>query len=208
VNTSGAAHPDALGSARDRLASEERPSRRREDEDLLAAIAAALQGPAPTPIPATEATNPAERWRATGGALTGPSAYTDAAKAASVFIDGPANSASGTESRLVARIDTPQMGSVCVVVDRSAAGIKVSLAVDDAATAQHAQAERAALVQALESVGLTVASVSVTRIGDGGITFAQVRDAHEAQSLGASDDGEAAEGKPEGRARRRLNLVG
>jgi hypothetical protein len=206
MNTSGAAHPEALASALDRLPSEERSQRRREDEDLLAAIAAALQNPAPS-IPSAEATNPAERWRATGGALTGPGTHTDAAQAASVCSEGSSDGAPTTESRLVARIDTPQMGSVCVVVDRSDAGMRVWLAVDDAATAQVAHAERAALVQALESVGLTVASVSVTRIGDGGITFAQVRDAHEA-GFGASDDGEAAEGKPEGRARRRLNLVG
>jgi hypothetical protein len=205
VNTGGT----TLGPTHDALAgvgeSPEPSHRSREQEELLAAIAAALQGqPAASPAPATDSTTPAERWRQSGGALTGTATHIDGAATPSISTSGPET----TESRLVARIETPGMGSVCVVVDRSESGMKVWLGMDDASAVQNAQAERVALVHALEAAGLTVASVSVTRLGDGGITFAQVRDAHEAQVFGASDGSETAEGKPDARSRRRLNLVG
>ena len=209
MNASGAGQPEGLTSLREAPVPE--PSRHtREEEQLLAAIAAALQAQAATQpnqpaLPASgEAAVPAERWRQSGGALTGPSAHIDASDAASTSGPGTA----GTESRLVARVETPGMGSVCVVVDRSASGMRVWLGMDSGAAVDHVSAERGLLVRALEAVGLTVASVSVSRVADGGISFAQVRDAHEAQLFGASDGSETAEGKPEARSRRRLNLVG
>jgi hypothetical protein len=199
--TLGPTH-DALGAVGESPVSSHRS---REQEELLAAIAAALQGQGTaSPAPVTDSTTPAERWRQSGGALTGSATHIDGAPAPSMSTAGPET----TESRLVARIETPGMGSVCVVVDRSESGMKVWLGMDDASAVQNAQAERVALVHALEAAGLMVASVSVTRLGEGGITFAQVRDAHEAQVFGASDGGETAEGKPEARSRRRLNLVG
>jgi hypothetical protein len=209
VNTGGATlgpTAEAVGNLADD-ASHGSARHSREEEELLAAIAAALQARAAQPlepIQSWQAGGPAEAWRHSGGALTGTAAHIDGAEAPSMSSPGSET----TESRLVARIETPGLGSVCVVVDRSESGMKVVLAMDDAAAVRNAQADQAALVHALEAVGITVASVSVTRIGDGGISFAQVRDAHEARMFGASDAGEAAEGKPEGRFRRRLNLVG
>jgi hypothetical protein len=206
MNTSGAGQPDGLTSLREGSPAPEPSRRSREEEELLVAITAALHAQAatqPTP-PKREATDPAERWRQSGGALTGPLAHIDAPDEAS----GSASAGPCTESRLVARVETAGMGSVCVVVDRSESGMKVWLGMDNSAAVQHASAERGLLVRALEAVGLTVASVSVTRIGDGGISFAQVRDAHDAQIFGASDGSETAEGKPYARSRRRLNLVG
>ena len=207
MNTSGAGQPDGLTSLRDASPLPEPSRHSREEEELLAAITAALKTQSiaiPAPLDDGEAAGPAERWRQTGGALTGTSAHTEAPDVATT--SGP--SGSDTESRLVARVETPGMGSVCVVVDRCESGMKVWLGMDNGSAVDHANAERDALVRALEAVGLTVASVSVARIGNGGISFAQVRDAHEARYFGASEGSETAEGKPKARSRRRLNLVG
>jgi len=206
MNTSGASQPDAVLGLRDIDVAAEPPRRTREEEDLLAAIAAALhaQAPAPTPAEAPGVTDPAERWRQSGGALTGTTEHIDTATTGGPSPNGEAI----TDSRLVARLDAPGLGSVCVVVDRSESGLRVWLGLDDGVAAQNAQAGRAELVRALETAGLTVASVSVTRMTNGGITFAQVRDAHETQVFGTSDDSERADGKPDARSRRRLNLVG
>ena len=210
MNTSGAGQPDGLVGGvtglRDLGALPEPQRRTREEEDLLAAIAAALQArmPAPTMASIQGVTDPAERWRQSGGALTGTTEHIDAAPAGAP----PPGGEIGADSRLVARIDAPGLGSVCIVVDRSESGLKVWLGMDDGAAAQNALAGRAELVRALETAGLTVASVSVTRMTKGGITFAQVRDAHEAELFGNSDGSERAEGKPDARSRRRLNLVG
>jgi hypothetical protein len=210
MNTGGAAHPEGVLGLRDiGEISEPSEKSRERDEVLLAAIAAALQGQPATPadpippLPARTDGLMAERWRQSGGALTGVAAPTDAATEVSTS----SSTGAAEESRLVARIETPGMGTVCVVVDRSESGMKVVLAMNDASAVENANAERAALVQALEAIGLTVASVSVQRLEDGGISFAHVRDAHEARMFAASD-GETTDGKPEGHKRRRLNLIG
>jgi len=214
MNTGGAAQPEGLTGLRDLGDLPETSDKSRDrDEVLLAAIAAALGQPATqtAPIlPASSAENDglvAERWRQTGGALTGTSAHTDTAEAASVSSSASSFAGGVEESRLVARLETPGLGTVCVVVDRSESGMNVVLAMNDASAFQDASAQRAALVQALEAVGLTVASVSVQRLGDAGISFAHVRDSHEAR-MSAASDGETPDGKTEGRFRRRLNLVG
>jgi hypothetical protein len=207
MNAGGAGQPESLTNRRESCDEvQERRSRSREDDELLAALAAALNGhAAPTnPQAVAPTADLAERWRPTGGALTGPSTHIDAANAS----PGVDSAGPGTESRLVARIETPEMGTICVVVDRSESGMKVVLAIDHVGAARYAEAESPALVRALESVGLAVASVSVTPLTGSGITFAQVRDAIEVPDSAASADGETSEGKPQGRSRRRLNLVG
>ncbi len=67
------------------------------------------------------------------------------------------------ENRMIVRVDGGDLGEVALLVDRKAGAIRVTISAADAGAQAALGLERAGLMRALQSHGITVDSVNVVR---------------------------------------------
>ena len=173
-------------------------------------VGAQLSALAPTAI-APSAAEEAGAWHpgagdltpATGSNLTEPGAATGAVKAANAAADDH-------ENRMIVRVDGGDLGEVALLVDRKAGAIRVTISAADAGAEAALGLERASLMRALQSHGITVDSVNVVRANNFGTVLAPIRSSvtQRTRETPASE----AESKDDEQTRRRLarklNLIG
>jgi len=191
---------------------EPRPERTPQSElDAWAATLASTLSQQMPPPRALAPPPPAEPWRATVGALTPGSDATpggpDAARAQSAHA-----AAGGTEETNHERVHlsthVAELGEINVVVDRSQAGIRVVIGVEDAHAATLMDPERLRLQGALVAAGVGVDSIRVVQLDRRGTLLASSKGSVTRTSQHQTD---AANGDsdPKKRSRgRKVNLVG
>lgn len=165
-------------------------------------VAAARQLPKPS------VKEPTNEQRADAGDLTPQGAKNLPAHGASKgALHGSGEGDGRDENRMVVRVDGGDLGEVAMTVDRKDGAIRVTISAADAAAEAVLGLERVALMQALQSHGITVDSVNVVRVGNSGTVPAPrsvaTRRARE------SADAESTEGDRERRKQsRKLNIIG
>ena len=135
----------------------------------------------------------ADSWRASAGPMTPARVTSDEAAA--------------PDGRIVAQVQTEALGPIRLVVERTKSGVSVVVGVRDEAALAAIETHRAGLEQALVAAGLSVASVTVARIGDDGTDLAHVgagsANAADSQEVGSSEESPARQ-----TGKRRLNTLG
>ena len=113
-----------------------------------------------------------------------------------------------SENRMIVRVDGGDLGEVALVVDRKDGAIRVTISAADAGAEAALGLERAGLMAALQSHGITVDSVNVVRANNFGTVLAPTRSNAAQRTREAGE----AESKDDEHARRRLarklNLIG
>lgn len=118
-----------------------------------------------------------------------------------------ARSASGVVARLATSVDVGSLGKVSFSVDRSDAGVRVVMEVENEHAAQAVEAERLNLLRTLRAAGLTVLAFRVLIRDATGITLAQSSTKSNARSDSASDEIEKRDSESD-RKHRRVRFVG
>ncbi|MEI9936946.1 MAG: flagellar hook-length control protein FliK [Pseudomonadota bacterium] len=112
------------------------------------------------------------------------------------------------ENRMIVRVDGGDLGEVALLVDRKAGAIRVTISAADAGAEAALGLERASLMRALQSHGITVDSVNVVRSNNFGTVLAPIRSSATQRTPEANE----AEAKDDEQTRRRLarklNLIG
>ncbi|MEO8905652.1 MAG: flagellar hook-length control protein FliK [Polyangiaceae bacterium] len=148
-------------------------------------------------------------WHSGAGDLTPSNALqgssTGAVGGATV---GEGGTADPSENRMIVRVDGGDLGEVALVVDRKDGAIRVTISAADAGAEAALGLERAGLMAALQSHGITVDSVNVVRANNFGTVLAPTRSNAAPRTREATE----AESKDDEHARRRLarklNLIG
>ena len=179
---------------------------------LVGAQLSLLAPPAIAPS-ASGASGPSEAgaWHPSAGDLTpgagGRLTESGAANGSAETADGPVDS---NENRVIVRVDGGDLGEVALVVDRKAGAIRVTISAADAGAEAALGLERASLMRALQSHGISVDSVNVVRVNNFGTVLAPTRSSP-TQRTGAARATEA-DSKDDEQTRRRqarkLNLIG
>jgi hypothetical protein len=159
--------------------------------------------------PKVIASEPTTAWHPGGGDLT---LATGSRLTASGAQTGPvptlAEGADPSENRLIIRVDGGDLGEVALVVDRKEGAIRVTIGAADAGAEAALVLERAGLMRALQSQGITVDSVNVVRSNNFGTVLAPLGSKATQRNREAGE----AESKDDEHARRRLarklNLIG
>jgi hypothetical protein len=154
------------------------------------------------------ASEPTTGWRAGAGDMTPRDANVLPAQSGSVGVLGAGSeAAAATENRMIVRVDGGILGEVALIVDRNQGAIRVTISAQDAAAEAALGSERALLMQALQSHGITVDSVDVVRANNVGTLPAQrsvaTRRARDLAQAESKDDEHARR-----RLSRKLNLIG
>lgn len=149
-----------------------------------------------------------EAWRPSVGALTPGSNSTsssqNAAQAPSVIGAGVGDDGTPNIERLHLSTHVPDLGEVSVMVDRSAAGVRVVIGVADAQAATLIDPERLRLQGALMAAGVGVDSIRVVQLDRRGTLLALSKPSVSRTPNHHQDDQER-----DKRARgRKLNFVG
>jgi hypothetical protein len=162
---------------------------------------------------AGEASSP-NTWRTSDSALTPEAASAQTGEGpktapgnAAASGSGEAGGSGGDGARLALSVDAGELGELSLVVDRTKAGIRVTIGVSDASALQAVGPERAALERALSATGLSIDSVRVVAQNAGGTVLAP---SQKARSLDPAQRGEQ-KPEPENARRRnarKLNLIG
>jgi len=127
---------------------------------------------------------------------------------------GPLASGSGegdaSENRLIVRVDGGDLGEVALLVDRKEGAIRVTISAADAGAEAALGLERAALIRALESHGISVDSVNVVRANNFGTALAPVRSSatHRTREAQAAEPESTDDEHARRRLARKLNLIG
>jgi hypothetical protein len=129
-------------------------------------------------------------WRASDEVLTRKSPEACAAVApAPTETDGSAP----TADRVVLSVNTADLGELSLVLDRTPAGVRVVIGVDDARSAEVMRPEREALLARLANNGVRVTSVQIVGRRELGTVLAQARgndgsrDATPEETVGSHD---------------------
>lgn len=148
-------------------------------------------------------------WHSGAGDLTPSNASLGSAVGPSA--DAPLGAGGGAESseeRMIVRVDGGDLGEVALVVDRKQGAIRVTISAADAGAEAALGLERAGLLAALQSQGITVDSVNVVRANNFGTVLAPTR----SNATQRTREANSAESKDDEHARRRLarklNLIG
>ena len=161
-------------------------------------------------IPAPSVSEPPSGWHSGAGDMTpanGASGVPSGAAAGSASGNGEA--ADPSENRMIVRVDGGDLGEVALLVDRKDGAIRVTISAADAGAEAALGLERAGLMAALQSHGITVDSVNVVRANNFGTVLAPTRSnatptsAREATEAESKDDEQVRR-----RLARKLNLVG
>jgi len=171
------------------------------------ALALGTQLAAPVRVPGVS--EPTSDWRASAGDLTpAVNAQTTLETAHASGAGSAQDAPSDTENRMIVRVDGGDLGEVALVVDRRHGAIRVTINAADAGAEAALGLERAALIRALESHGITVDSVNVVRGNNFGTvvaprTTATNRTRESSESESTSEDEHLRR-----RNARKLNLIG
>jgi Flagellar hook-length control protein FliK len=157
---------------------------------------------------ATGAAPSTSGWRAGAGDMTpGGANRLPAQNAAPAAAGSAGDSGDASENRMVVRVDGGNLGEIALCVDRKDGAIRVTIGAANPAAEAALVMEREGLLQALQSQGISVDSVSVVRAGDFGTL-----PAHPSGATQRSRDAAQAESKDDDRERRRLsrklNVIG
>jgi len=169
---------------------------------LVGAQLSAITPKAPSP-------EPTAAWHPGAGDLTPATGnpLTSGAAAVGPVANG-AETADASENRMIVRVDGGDLGEVALVVDRKAGAIRVTISASDAGAEAALGLERAGLIRALQSQGITVDSVNVVRANNFGTVPAPTRSTATQRTREAA----LAQSKDDEQARRRLarklNLIG
>jgi hypothetical protein len=168
-------------------------------------LGAQLSAARALPLPS----EPTKAWHSGAGDLT-PGATKGLTGSGAAIGPAAANgeSSDAADNRLIVRVDGGDLGEVALLVDRKAGAIRVTISAADAGAEAALGLERAGLLQALQSHGISVESVTVVRANNFGTVLAppktnatqRTREAREAES---TDDEHARR-----RLARKLNLIG
>jgi hypothetical protein len=148
-------------------------------------------------------------WHSGAGDLTPSDASSgsagEAREARAVDVGGAAEA---REERMIVRVDGGDLGEVALIVDRKQGAIRVTISAADAGAEAALGLERAGLLAALQSQGITVDSVNVVRASNFGTVLAPPR----SNAMQRTREAASAESKDDEHARRRsarkLNLIG
>lgn len=208
VNTSSRL---GLGLEASREQAEEERAKKRRPEDWAFALAqsvAAKIPPAWQPIPESPG-----GWRGVDNSLTARSCDNmlkseAGAPAAGTRVGGATETASenGDDGRLSLTVDAGELGELSLIVDRTKAGVRVTIGVADQRAVAAVGPERAALERALFKAGLSVESVSVVAQATGTV-FAQTPKARTLDSAQRAPNHDESDPHRK-RTQRRLNLIG
>ena len=148
-------------------------------------------------------------WHSGAGDLTPSNGSQALASGAAVGASGGAGEAAEpSENRMIVRVDGGDLGEVSLVVDRKDGAIRVTISAADAGAEAALGLERAGLMAALQSHGISVDSVNVVRASNFGTVLAPIRSNATQRTREATE----AESKDDEHARRRLarklNLIG
>jgi len=194
-----------VGSAGHERADDEKITR--EQAERWASFVSAQVAAARPPVKSS-VKEPTNERRADAGDLTPGGAKGLPAQAASVgAANGAAEGEGGDDNRMVVRVDGGDLGEVALTVDRKQGAIRVTISAADAAAEAVLGLERTALIQALQSHGMTVDSVNVVRAG----SFGTLPAPRSVATQGARDSAEAetTEADREHRKQsRKLNVIG
>jgi len=194
-----------VGSAGHERADDEKLTR--EQAERWASFVSAQVAAARSPVkPSVK--EPTNERRADAGDLTPGGAKGLPVQAASQGALSSSGAGSGSdENRMVVRVDGGDLGEVALTVDRKDGALRVTISAADAAAEAVLGLERAVLMQALQSHGITVDSVNVVRAGNSGTVPAPRSVA--TQRARESADAESTEGDRERRKQsRKLNVIG
>ena len=191
-----------IGLGADPVLAHARDEEERKTEEQAARWARALL---PHLIPqATPAPTP-EGWRASDGALTlaksgsaGPSAELEASGVAQ----------ENQQERVIISVKTASHGELSLVLDRSAAGVRVVIGVADPNAVAELASERDALSRQLLGTGLRVESVRVVPQGEVGTVLAPPRMVTRLRASVDRDESQEEAEKIRRRGSRKLNLIG
>lgn len=192
-------------------AEESRPTRTPQGQlDVWAAtLASTLAQQMPPPRPLALPTAATEPWRPTVGALTPGSDPTLSGSPAGAYPTG-AGGADGTPNAERVHLSThvAELGEISVMVDRSEAGVRVVIGVEDARAATLIDPERVRLQGALAAAGVGVDSIRVVQLDRRGTLLASSKASVSRTPHQHSDhvvDDIDAKKRPRGR---KVNLVG
>jgi Flagellar hook-length control protein FliK len=176
-----------------------------EQAERWATLLGAQLGSSRAPSVAAESTS---GWRAGAGDMTpGGANGLPAQNTPPTAVGGTGDSADASENRMIVRVDGGNLGEVALCVDRKDGAIRVTIGAANPAAEATLVMEREGLLQALQSQGITVDSVTVVRAGDFGTL-----PAHRLSATQRSRGAAQAESKDDDRERRRLsrklNVIG
>ena len=159
-------------------------------------------------LPKPSVKEPTNERRADAGDLTpGGANGLPVQGAATGALSGTGEGSSSDENRMVVRVDGGDLGEVALTVDRKEGAVRVTISAADAAAEAVLGMERAGLMQALQSHGITVDSVNVVRAGNLGTVPAQRSSA--TQRARESAEADSTDGDRERRKQsRKLNIIG
>jgi len=120
-----------------------------------------------------------------------------------------ADAVDSNENRMIVRVDGGDLGEVALMVDRKAGAIRVTISAADAGAEAALGLERASLVRALESRGISVDSVNVVRANNFGTVLAPTRsNTTQRTRETAATEAESNDEQTRRRLARKLNLIG
>ncbi len=173
-------------------------------------VGAQLSALAPPALPSSESEE-AGAWHPGAGDLT---PATGNRLTESGATNGPAaagEEASDTnENRMIVRVDGGDLGEVALLVDRKAGAIRVTISAADAGAQAALGLERAGLMRALQSHGITVDSVNVVRANNFGTVLAPIRSSatQRTRDAPATEAESTDDEQTRRRLARKLNLIG
>ena len=194
-----------VGSAGHERADDEKLTRE-QAERWASFVSAQVNAARQTPKPSVK--EPTNEQRADAGDLTpGGAKGMPAPGVAKGVASGTGEGSASDENRMVVRVDGGDLGEVALTVDRKDGALRVTISAADAAAEAVLGVERIALMQALQSHGITVDSVNVVRVGNSGTVPAQRSSA--TQRARESAEADSTDGDRERRKQsRKLNIIG
>jgi hypothetical protein len=191
------ARPEGLeGSAREL----EQRSTKKQAERWARALLPHVSTQLPPPVPP-------EGWRTSDGGLTPKVPVADAPLGLAADLGGEGDQAPG---RIVVSVKSSDLGELSLVLDRSEAGLRVVIGIEDSASQNAMQPERDALVRQLQLSGLRVDSVQIVKQSEVGTLLAPPRAniGRARVSDGSTATPREAEAKGRRRASRKLDVIG
>ena len=199
----------------------ERPPRQR-DEDRQAwamALAETVSEHLPASLGADADWLSPTAWRSSAGQVTGSGRSVErlthsrgaagpAPGGKSAAASGSSGAAKDSAAPMRMRVDAGDLGEISVVVDRAERGLRVVIGVAGQHARAAVEAERAVLMQALRSTGLSIDSVRVAGSRDAGIALARRGEATNARTQQSAKQYRQGPSRGERKPSKRLDVVG
>jgi hypothetical protein len=160
-----------------------------------------------------------DAWRASDSAVTlagaqtpapagNPAGPSSSAAASSGNAVGSSGNASNDDGRVILHVKTADLGELSLVLDRTQAGVRVVIGVENSVALGEMLPEREALSRQLASSGVNVESIQIVRQSAVGTVLAPQRNVARAALSATPEEPREEEQKARRRGSRKLNLVG